>query len=793
MEDNINMQTIVLENDQNRIPNVGISNKEALKEKIHEIHNYLRNNGAGYGMNALKVFNVFYGLKKIEEHGLIDKVNLKRPECEFSYLLKLANKDKGEKLVELIFGIILDSICQSNINKLLFYEIPKNIKGSVFVFLIKEINKITLIEKSCNVLLSGKIYEYFIGRDESAISELGAYFTDRHIVNYILEKLDPSPNEDGSIPTMIDMFGGSGGFTTGYINYLNDNFSINWSKELNKISHFDMNEDVIKSAGLEFFCLTGILPDMDNLKYRNSFIDEFNDQKYQYILTNPPYGGDKISKSDAQKKREKIKKYINKEKATGETQLKRQKQLKEIQLQEKQEKLDNKKKKVSISVCSKRIQKFSKEYNLKGNDKESCSLILLMNMLDTNGTAIGVLKEGLFFNKIYANLRKCLIENFNVKEIISIPNDQFENTKTKTSIIIFDNSLNKTNEVKFSDLIIERYKEDKFIEINNNIEIIENEGDISNISDKVISIATKNEILSNKIYSLNGKEYNKKIINIGKEYQLIKLGDICEYINKKYKLSKETYNYVEIGDITNNMICSHKEYKVNELPNKACNMVEYGNILISCVRPKSSKIILIDNNFKDLDKFVFSSGLANIKLKNTNLSYYIYAILFILADNFEKDLCNGSTYPRFSPKLLENIQIPVHKSEEKIYEWIRKLSESYNVKDEELHKYYISKLGQEIIFEEINIKTSVDNNDYNTFKYNYMFFPYDIIEHLRKDKKISENIHIEIYIEFDLQTRIFQYAGLFTSFPKNHKYKYDLFDNKNGNKCRTYIMKINKI
>lgn len=49
-------------------------------------------------------------------------------------------------------------------------------KGQTFSYLIKEIEKITIIEKTCNVLLSGKIYEYFIGRDESAISELGAYF-----------------------------------------------------------------------------------------------------------------------------------------------------------------------------------------------------------------------------------------------------------------------------------------------------------------------------------------------------------------------------------------------------------------------------------------------------------------------------------------------------------------------------------------------------------------------------------------------------------------------------------------
>lgn len=62
---------------------------------------------------------------------------------------------------------------------------------------------------------------------------------------------------------MIDMFGGSGGFTTGYINYLNSGINescepqqVNWEVELSKVYHFDMNEDVIKSAGPEFFCLT---------------------------------------------------------------------------------------------------------------------------------------------------------------------------------------------------------------------------------------------------------------------------------------------------------------------------------------------------------------------------------------------------------------------------------------------------------------------------------------------------------------------------------------------------------
>ena len=137
-----------------------ISNKEALKDKIHEIHNYLRNNGAGYGMNALKVFNIIYSLKKITENNLLDKVNL-CPECNFSYILDLANNNKHEEL-SCVFKQILDSIYASNLNKFLFYEIPKNINGNILSYLIKEIDNITIIENTCNVLLSGKIYEYFM-------------------------------------------------------------------------------------------------------------------------------------------------------------------------------------------------------------------------------------------------------------------------------------------------------------------------------------------------------------------------------------------------------------------------------------------------------------------------------------------------------------------------------------------------------------------------------------------------------------------------------------------------------
>ena len=532
LEDTKYIESIMTENEI-------ISNKEALKDKIHEIHNFLRNNGAGYGMNALKVFNIIFGLKKIEENNLFDKVGL-NPVCKFSNLLEMANKKNNktdEELASFIFNEVLDAINDSDIKELLFYEIPKGINGKAFRYLIQEIDSITKIEKDCNVLLSGKIYEYFIGRDETAISELGAYFTDRHIVEYILKKLDLEINENGSVPSMIDMFAGSGGFTTGYVNFLKNKYpNINWNKGINKIHHYDMNEDVIKSAGLELFCLTGELPDMNNIKYKNSFTDEFNNKQYMYPLINPPYGGDKNKKTIAQEKSEKVKEYIKEElqSITDEgLKIKRQKQLKAIEAKEKQDKKDNDKSKVCVANCSGRIQKFAKDNNLTGNDKEACSLMLLMDIVKLGGTAVGVLKEGVFFNKTYKNLRKHLIENFNVREVISVPSDQFENTSTKTSIVIFDNTENKTEKVIFSDLIVERYDKDSFTEINDVIVINEFKGDILGVSDKVVSVATREEILNNPIYSLNGKDYNKQVIVCGEGYELVRLGDIAELENGK--------------------------------------------------------------------------------------------------------------------------------------------------------------------------------------------------------------------------------------------------------------------
>ena len=153
--------------------------------------------------------------------------------------------------------------------------------------------------------------------------------------------------------------------------------------------------------------------------------------------------------------------------------------------------------------------------------------MLLMDMVELGGTAVGVLKEGVFFNKTYKDLRKVLIENFNLREVISVPSDQFENTSTKTSIVIFDNlgKDNTTSEVIFSELSVEKFKEDIFAEILGEIIITENKDDIKGVVDKVVSTATREDILNNPICSFNGKDYGKQEIVCGEDYELVNLGN----------------------------------------------------------------------------------------------------------------------------------------------------------------------------------------------------------------------------------------------------------------------------
>ena len=121
--------------------------------------------------------------------------------------------------------------------------------------------------------------------------------------------------------------------------------------QLDNINHFDINHDVIKSAALEFLCLTGEVPDTtNNVKYNNAFKADFT-TKYELVITNPPYGGDKSKKSAQELKRDKIKKYIETQIKNGNSKF--NEQLFKIKNLERLEKERKKKIKLNFQIVAK--------------------------------------------------------------------------------------------------------------------------------------------------------------------------------------------------------------------------------------------------------------------------------------------------------------------------------------------------------------------------------------------------------------------------------------------------------
>jgi type I restriction-modification system DNA methylase subunit len=664
------------------------SNRDAIKDEIHSIHNFIRNTGLGYGMNALKLFNLFYGLNKIENNlqklGIEFKSSGLDECCKFTNIMKEFEEGDEEGLIYVRRKVLPSIYKVDNFKQMLFLILPDGIFANVLHTLLKKIKHLCNMEKQLNFQLSGKIYEYFIGRDQTAISELGAYFTDRHITNYIYHHiLKPTLHDDGVVKTMIDPFAGSGGFTLGYIDYLTDKFgdTIEWKTQLNNIHHIDANPDVVKYAKLEFYCMSGEFSSSSNVDVHNAFTYDFNGNKFDYIVTNPPYGGDKIEDTETTKIYKDMKKEIEnffkqkfKLRSASKTSIakldledskdkaKQRQYLKICKYLDDKEK-ESKSRTVSLTHTNNpRFLNYASEHNIdksKCKDKESVSFLMMMEMLAPGGTAIGVLKEGLFFDSKYQHLRKHLVENFKVDKIVSIDASQFENTSTKTSIIQFHNT-GKTEQIEFYDLVVTKDQKTDFMELEDGTYGLKGIKDrITDVSDKLITTASYDDIVKED-YTFNHKKYNKVELVPGDGFEMVQLGDICEFLPKSKRLasfSNDTGEYRFYSSGSKILKCDEADYKDKD-------------ILI--IGHSGDGCMFIDNEFSTL--------LTNhlLYLNNKEKLQYLYYSLKTLWKEFYYSCYDGSTVKNTSDKNISKFNIPIPKEQKDIEYWVNHISQPYN-------------------------------------------------------------------------------------------------------------------
>jgi len=545
-----------------------ISNIDDVKKLFENLHNLLWNKEGFNPEKALEHLNFFLFLKAIEPH--IESINLS-DKCKFSYLVSL--KDENI-LYETFNDIVVPEIYENDITRTYFKFIE--IKGCKNLrTIINEIDKIDVENSDFDLL--GTLYEYIISRGCKDMSDSGQYFTNRQLCDYAV-KLSLNLYENVNI-NMIDPFCGTGGFIISFVKYINscltkEQIKEFWTQNKNFIYGNDIKIGNCMSTRLNLLFHTGV-PFDGTISQGNSFYDEiFGDRKYDFIFTNPPYGGDKdIGDEYKFKYREKIgNQYIYK------------------------------------------VNSRIRNINIPIDAKDAAAVQLCLDLLSPQGTCAIVLDDGFYFggNKKLIDLRKYLVENFNIRYIVDIPQDAFENTKTKTSLMIFQNN-GKTKEIQ----VLDFKSGSKIIKININ------------------EIREKN-------YTLNYNRYIKKNWNIPNEYSLYKLKDVISYCKTGKNRSKDEKN----GKL-------YPYYGTASITGYIDEFLEDGEYIL-CVHSGT-----IGNVFLVTGKS-WPSGHNFVIRTNENICNLKYLYYFLKANkNLLSEKKQGTVIPGITKEILYEIDIPL--------------------------------------------------------------------------------------------------------------------------------------
>ena len=274
-------------------------------------------------------------------------------------------------------------------------DLPFQIKNeSTLEYMFHKMNNISTEELMNTYDVVGDIYEHFINREGKTMKDLGQYFTDRLLINYLVNECNPQLNDNGSVPTVWDPASGTGGFLIEYIRKLNENNpDINWSLNKNNLFANDINKNTYSLLKQNLYYSlkegSGI-----TIKLLDSLVNN-DEQMYDFILANPPFG------------------------------------IKGLKYKDMNDKI--------------------KALGINGTKGEILFLQLCMCKLNENGKCCIVIPEGVLFNstKMYKETRKHLLENFNLKKVIKVGEGEFfKNTGVKTSVLFFEKT-GQTENVEF--------------------------------------------------------------------------------------------------------------------------------------------------------------------------------------------------------------------------------------------------------------------------------------------------------------------------------------------------------
>lgn len=460
----------------------------------------------------------------------------------------------------------------------------------------------------------GNAFEYLLSIMGSQ-GDAGQFRTPRHIIDMMVEIVDPKKNE-----TILDPACGTAGFLiSAYRHILAQNKDEDGKSTLTaddrkrlteNFSGYDISPDMVRLSRVNMYLHHFTKPKIS--EYDTLTSEEKWDDCYDVIFANPPFMTPKGG-----------------------------------------------------------IMPHSR-YRVKAKRSEVLFVDYIAEHLNPTGRAAIIVPEGILFQtaNAYKELRKYLVEEGLLYAVISLPAGVFNPySGVKTSILLIDKSFAKLNDkilfVKISndgfDLGAQR-REIEGNEIPEAIRIIHRYQNGENVTESpLVNIATKNQI-AEQAYILSGDRYNASVI-ISSKWDMVKIGDICEIergasprpISEYITEEADGVNWIKIGDGSEDSlyINSTKE-KITQAGAAKSKSVYKGDLILSNSMSFGKPYIL------NIDGCVHDGWLIiRCNPQRVNKLYLCYILGSDVIMSEYKRLATGGVVNNLNSNLVRNCRIPL--------------------------------------------------------------------------------------------------------------------------------------
>ena len=164
-------------------------------------------------------------------------------------------------------------------------------------------------------------------------------------------------------------------------------------------------------------------------------------------------------------------------------------------------------------------------------------------------------------------------------------------------------------------------------------------------------------------------------------YELVKLGNVCEsqngYAFKTSEYKMDGIPLITITHIKNEKLLVNNTNYIKESKKYTKYEIKKNDVIISLTGKKPTLCSIAIN---EINEKQYLNQRCAILRNFKKINNYYFACIFngFILNFINKYIGNGSNQENISLKDILNISIPIPKSQQKIQEWVDKISQPYN-------------------------------------------------------------------------------------------------------------------